>query len=197
MQNAECAVKTLAVLRGGCVLWNLKPTEFVISLTLAEGNGSGRFWLPTCAILHGMQVFNIALVQMVYYGPSVCVNIATGWNLLLSLSRTAQLSWSAMLITFFVADYGIFACWKCFITRLADTSCTSETLSRISQMSFWVWVTLDLSPCMHLSTYLWLCCVNSAVFFSLLLPMLPLGYLPFFWLLLSSRDKVQWCLPAP
>lgn len=138
IQNTECAVKTLAVLRDGCVLWNLKPTEFVIWLTLAEGNGLGRFWLPTCAILHGMLVFSIALVQMVYYG-SVCVNIATGWNLLLSQSRTAELSWSAILLTFFVADYSIFdACWKCFITCLAETSCKSETLSRISQMSFWV-----------------------------------------------------------
>lgn len=70
----------------GCTVWHrllcsVKLTKFVISLTLAQGNGSGRFWLATCAILHGMQVFNIALVQMVYYGPPVCVNIATGWNL--------------------------------------------------------------------------------------------------------------------
>lgn len=61
----------------------------------------------------------------------------------------------------------------------------------------WVTVTWDLYLCMHLRTYLWLCCLNSAVVFSLLLAVLPLGYLPFFWLLLSSRDKVRWCLPAP
>lgn len=110
MQNAECAVKTAAVLRGGCVVWNHKLTEFVIPLLLAEGNGSGRFWLPTCAILHGMQVFNIALVQMVCYGPLVCVDIATGWNLLLSLSRSAQLTWSAMLAVFFFCLLKVFHC---------------------------------------------------------------------------------------
>lgn len=166
----------------GCTVWrrlshrllcSVKLTEFVISPTLAQGNGSGRFWLATCAILHGMRVFNIALVQMVCYGPPVCVNIATGWNLAKPeqswgtvIAYCARNIFEAWLLHLWASSA---AFWKCFITCLRGTCCTSETQKALYEERA-VW---RLCSCMHLRTYLGLCWLNS-------LPVLPPGYLPFF-----------------
>lgn len=87
------------------------------------------------------------------------------------------------------------ACWKCFITCLAETSCTSETLSGIYQNPLLSEGNLRFVS-MHAYKMLMLPKFSSLLQSAAARVAAGLPAF-FFWLLLSSRDKVQRWLPAP
>lgn len=81
MQVHTVCCKDIGFLGGAGALRNLILTEICHFTDFGSRNALwGDFFFPGAHVrnIARMQVFNIALVQMAYYGPSVCVNTAAG-----------------------------------------------------------------------------------------------------------------------